>query len=117
MVGVERLAFGVGAFFVFLLLPDFPALPALLVPLVPEYPALLPLAEVAFVAADMRIVPREDAGCFGILARCSIRVVSINRSLGSPTALLACPRWSFVCSLSRLAPLCCSMSAMTGSLL
>ena len=87
-----RCDFGVEVFFVLLLLLDELFLLLLLPPLdvfAPEVLALLPLAEVAFVSVGTRAVPRGEAGDLDRLARCSARVLCIDRSLGSLTALLA----------------------------
>jgi hypothetical protein len=105
MTGEGRLVFDVGVFVALLLLPDLPVLLVFLVFFAPEALALLPLAEVAFVATDMRVVPREGVGGLDILARCSIVVLCISFSLGAPTALLACPGPSCIRSFLRLAPL------------
>src|SRR5262249_51257840 len=92
-------------------------LPLLLALLAPFAPVLLPLAGVAFVATGLRVAPREDTGVFTNFARCSIRVLSTDLSLGLPTALLGCPERSCLRSPLRLVSLFWSLAAMTESLL
>src|SRR5262249_18780581 len=113
LADVERLAFEVDVFFVVLL----PALPVLLALLLPFAPALLPLTGVAFVASGFRDVPWEDTDVFTNFARCSIRVLCTNLSLGLPIALLGCPGPGWIRSPLRLFPLFWSLPAMTESLL